>query len=412
MTHRMTTRFCILVLVILFTECLSLTTMAQHYTITVSAGGFDRTETIVSFPFPDDIEQGTYQLTAPSENATILQVDANATGWFMLDSLPAGSSRSYSLSTESKKETELEKGVSYIIDENTISFQKGKKDVLSYFYRDNNPPESLDDRYKRGGYIHPVFSPEGVELTSHLNVGHHPHHLGIWSAWTSTEFQGRTPDFWNFHDNPGNVEASDSLADKWDGPVQAGFRSHHQFIDYSARDAEPVVALNEEWDVRVYRVSEQADYFMFDLTITQTANIGNPLHLPEYHYGGLGFRGHADWDNPENVSFLTSSGSGREGNATRVHWSHIGGLADGQLAGLTMMGHPENFRHPQPIRIHPEIPYFNFAPTQLGEMSIEPGTPYIARYRFITYDGEPDPEELDRLWRDYAYPPGVTVQKW
>ena len=77
-----------------------------------------------------------------------------------------------------------------------------------------------------------------------------------------------------------------------------------------------------------------------------------------------------------------------------------------------MMGHPENFRHPQPIRIHPEIPYFNFAPTQLGKMTIVPGSPYISQYRFVTYDGEPDPEVLDRMWNDFAYPPGVTVQKY
>lgn len=395
--------------VLLFSGSLPLAAVAQQYSITVSAGGFDRTETVVSFPFPDEVPQGVYQLSDPSGKKIPLQVDSNATGWFMLNSLRTGSSRTYSFSTESKKETESEYRVSHTIDERTISFQTGNNIVLSYFYRNNNPPESLDDRYKRGGYIHPVYSPDGVELTSHLNVDHHPHHLGIWSAWTRTEFQGRTPDFWNFHDNTGNVQTGDSLLAAWQGPVHAGFKNHHFFVDYSA--PEPVVALNEQWEVRVYPALNRRDYLMFDLAITQSANTGKPLHLPEYHYGGLGFRGHADWDDQETVSFLTSRGSDRDGDATRVRWSHIGGLVDDQLAGITMMDHPENFRHPQPIRIHPEIPYFNFAPTQLGEISIEPGSPFKARYRFITYDGEPDSEELDRLWNDYAYPPGVTVQR-
>jgi hypothetical protein len=31
------------------------------------------------------------------------------------------------------------------------------------------------------------------------------------------------------------------------------------------------------------------------------------------------------------------------------------------------------------------------------------------RYRYITYDGEPDPSELERLWLDYAYPPAVSI---
>ncbi len=44
-------------------------------------------------------------------------------------------------------------------------------------------------------------------------------------------------------------------------------------------------------------------------------------------------------------------------------------------------------------------------------MQIAPGSPHVMRYRYITYDGEPDPDQLDRLWRDYAYPPGVTIEK-
>jgi len=75
------------------------------------------------------------------------------------------------------------------------------------------------------------------------------------------------------------------------------------------------------------------------------------------------------------------------------------------------MGHPGNFRFPQPVRIHPDAPFFNYAPTQLGTMQIEPGSPYIVRYRYVTYDGEPNPDELNRLWNDYAYPPGVTVKE-
>jgi hypothetical protein len=75
------------------------------------------------------------------------------------------------------------------------------------------------------------------------------------------------------------------------------------------------------------------------------------------------------------------------------------------------MDYPQNFRYPQPVRIHPEEPYFVYAPMQLGEMRIEPGSPYTARYRYVTYDGEPDTELLNRLWNDYAYPPGVTVKE-
>src|SRR5699024_451082 len=136
-----------------------------------------------------------------------------------------------------------------------------------------------------------------------------------------------------------------------------------------------------------------------------------PLVLPEYHYGGMAFRGHKNWDDPEKVTFLTSEGYDRSsGNETRARWVHMGGMVDGQRAGIAVLSHPDNFRAPQPIRVHAETPYFVYAPMQLGEMAIEPGSPYVMRYRYVTYDGDPDPELLDRLWNDYAYPPGVTVE--
>lgn len=149
---------------------------------------------------------------------------------------------------------------------------------------------------------------------------------------------------------------------------------------------------------------------VFDLKVTQTANTAQPLILPEYRYGGVGFRGHVDWDDPDNVTFLTSEGLGRDGHATRVRWTHIGGHSNNELAGISILGHPENYRHPQTVRIHPTEPFFNYAPVQLGDMSIEPGSPYVVRYRYITYDGEPDPDFINRMWDDFAYPVGVTVR--
>lgn len=377
---------------------------AQQFTVTVTAGEFDRIGTIVSFQFPEEIETGVYSMKSESGQDVNVQVDGNNKGYFILDQLQSGHSRTFTLTGEP---VSAELQVSKQIDHNTVSFQSDGRDVLSYYHGPNEPPAELDERYRRSGYIHPVYSPNGVLLTNHLNPDVHSHHSGIWSAWTITRFQGRTPDFWNIHQNSGRVDGADSLDVAWEGPVHAGFRARHHFIDLSS--SAPVVALNEQWEVSVYRPVENGDFHIFDLEVTQTVNTAQPLVLPEYHYGGVGFRGHEDWDDPDNVFFLTSEGLGRDGHATRARWCHIGGYSDGELAGIAILGHPENFRHPQTMRIHPEEPFFNYAPTQLGDMSIEPGSPYVVRYRYVTYDGEPDSDELNRLWDDYAYPPGVTV---
>ena len=378
----------------------------MNYEIHVSAGAFDRSEAVVSFYFPDSVGPGIYSLEGSETGNTLLQVNSANRGWFILDQLPAGQNRTYLFNGE---QIPSETSISNQIDSTQITFLSGGSEILSYYHGDNTPPEELDDRYKRGGYIHPVYSPEGVRLTNHLNVGSHPHQSGIWSAWTKTEFEGRTPDFWNVHLNTGRVDQAGSLQKYWDGPVHGGFQAKHYFTDLSAPD--PVIAVNEEWTVHIYGSPENHSYRLFDVVVTQTVNSDKPLILPEYLYGGVGFRGHEDWNDPDKMRFLTAEGLGRDGHATRTKWTHVGGLSDGELAGITIMSHPKNFRFPQPVRIHPDTPFFNFAPTQLGEMRIKPGSPYTARYRYVTYDGEPIPDELDRLWNDYAYPPGVTVKK-
>jgi hypothetical protein len=84
-------------------------------------------------------------------------------------------------------------------------------------------------------------------------------------------------------------------------------------------------------------------------------------------------------------------------------------MLDGRPAGIAILDHPSNFRSPQPTRLNPDNPFFNYAPSVAGDWKIEAGKPYQSRYRFITYEGEADRALIERLWNDYATPPVVTV---
>ena len=87
------------------------------------------------------------------------------------------------------------------------------------------------------------------------------------------------------------------------------------------------------------------------------------------------------------------------------------GEIDGAKAGLAILCHPDNFRAPQPMRLHPTEPFFCYAPQQSGDMEIKPGNTYVSRYRFVVHDGPPDKAELDRLWNDFAKPPVVKLEE-
>ena len=121
-------------------------------------------------------------------------------------------------------------------------------------------------------------------------------------------------------------------------------------------------------------------------------------------------RGAAQWKDPANCSFLTSLGNDRNtGNHTRPKWVEIFGPIDGQEAGIVVLGAPHNDRSPQPVRLHPSMPYFCFAPMVLGEFDLLPNKTFQLRYRFFTHDGAPDPVANDQRWNDFAEPPVTRV---
>lgn len=378
---------------------------ALDYAVTVAAGGFDRQGTVVSFPLPDELPADTYHLEGPEGQRVPLQVGVDR-AWFMLDQLAAGSERTYQLRTGAADAA----GVELNRSDRALSFSVDGQPVLQYWVQPRPLPRpEIDSIYLRGGYLHPVRTPSGRVITGDYAEGH-VHHHGVWAAWTNTEFRGRQPDFWNMGAGTGAVVPM-ALDSTWTGAVQAGFQARHRYVDYSA--AEPVTALHETWTLRTYRAGTDGafPYRLFDITLKQSTASASPLILPEYHYGGAAIRGPDSWYGADNTQFLTSVGRDRsDGNETRARWTYMGGTVDGQQAGIAMLSHPTNFRSPQPVRIHPEMPYFCYAPSQLGPFAIQPGEVYAARYRFVAFDGPPDPEALDRLWNDYAYPPAVTVE--
>jgi hypothetical protein len=112
-----------------------------------------------------------------------------------------------------------------------------------------------------------------------------------------------------------------------------------------------------------------------------------------------------------NYDYLTSEGkTWLDGNATRARWAEIHGAIDGRPSGAAVLGHPRNFRAPQPVRLHPSKPYFCFAPMILGEFAIQPGKPYDSCYRYYVHTGEPDRSVNERIWNDYADPPQVVAK--
>lgn len=374
-------------------------------TVTIFAGPVDRASTPVSFPLPAAAAKGEWQLVSADGVVLPVQRDDLGRGHLILPSLARFSEATFRLERASRgpEVVTLERG------EGAVAFHIGGRPVLQYNAAVTNPPrDDVDPVYARGGYIHPIHSPAGTVVTGDYPPDH-VHHHGVWAAWTRTLFRGDTVDFWNVADRRGDVLPV-ALDSAWGGPVFGGFTARHRYV--ALTDGAPVDALHERWTAHVYAV-EGGDrpYWLFDLEVEQRTAGSEPLVLPPYHYGGVAFRGRDDWYGADNAHFVTSAGDDRiAGNETRVRWTHLRGMADGGLRGVAVLSHPDNFRHPEPVRIHPREPYFVWTPSQLGEWTIAPGDVHRVRYRYVVHDGLPDTTGLDRLWMDFASPPRVEVR--
>ncbi len=389
-------------LFVLFACCFaSGSVWAKSYRVTVAAHDLARAALLASFALPEDAPKEA-ALQGVGGELLRLQVDGEGRAWFLVPRQAAGEPLVFTLIARPPDGS----GVSVKNAEGELHVSALGRTLFSYrTASDRLPRADIPEHYKRAGYLHPVLSPAGRLVTGDF----HPrreHHHGLWSAWTSTRFQGRKPDFWNVQAKTGSVEFAGVDA-HWSGPVHGGFSGRKTFLDRSVTPHQ--AALHEFWTVTTYPVSEAT---VIDLLVTQVCATRDPLVLPRYRYGGMGYRGNSQWTGRDLPKILTSEGETDrvKAHTQKVRWLHVGGPVEGAWAGLAMMDHPENFRSPQPVRVGESEPFFCFSPSQGGDWSIEPGKPYVARYRFVVMDGEPDAKTLDAYWAGHATQATVTVE--
>ena len=375
--------------------------------LVIEAGEIARTNAWVEVPLPSTVRGADLQLRHEQTGDVVpLQIGPHREAWAVLPVVPAEKAVRYRIEP-ALRATAPERVVA-TRDVSQVRVEIDRRPAFGYVGEPLPLPAGVEEVFHRGGYIHPVFTPSGRRVTEDYPPNH-KHHHGIWAAWTSTRFNGRAPDFWNMGDRKGRVEF-ERVGRTWSGPLTAGFETRHRYMDLLAPT--PTTVLLEDWRVVAYAMPVGTrPAHVFDLTITQELVGTAPLDLPTYRYGGVGMRGRHIWDGAAKTSFLTSTGRGRlPGHGTRATWVHMSGDVDGQRAGIAMLAHPDNVRSPQPMRIHPTEPFFNFAPQQAGPLQIRPGEPFVMRYRFVVTDGAPDAAMLDAMWQAYALPPRVRVE--
>jgi Methane oxygenase PmoA len=405
----------VVVLSLLFTTGFSQKIASFEVTFPMATSGMD-------IPVTVDLDDVTYvtdsllsllEVAGAKRNEIPFQIeqgDPRKLHWVVMTGTAPGARYIFELVQGKPK---VQEWITATAKDGALTIHKGTSNFLQYWFKTVYPPKGVDTAYKRSGFIHPLWSPHGQELTR-IQPRDHYHHYGIWNPWTHVAYEGDTIDFWNINSKQGTVRFADFVSVE-NGPVFSEFGALHDHVVFKKGGGEKI-AMKELQSVRVYAPGGNREYFIVDFYIQLNCAGESPVKLLEYRYAGLGWRTTEKWTN-KNSMVLTSEGKTRkDADGSTARWCIVQGEIDSDYAGVVMMSFPTNYNYPEPLRIWPENQYgrgdmfANFCPTKDKDWLLKPRQNYVLKYRFLVYNDRVGKEKAESAWNYFAYPPKVTVR--
>lgn len=318
-------------------------------------------------------------------------------------------------------------------DGKSLHFKIENQLVFSYNHKTVEPPNGINEIYRRSGYIHPVYSPNGKIVTDDFSDDH-AHQHGVFFAFVKAKSSKSVVDFWNQHSKKGNVEHSSILSIDQEQHVAKLKLNHIQLLppkptkskkltpnetkgnrakgnEAKENNAKPnntktkrakanpikQAIFEEIWTLSA---TKQSGCFVIELKSEIKNVTSETILIQKNHYGSFGIRGAGAWRKPQasKLEFDTSSGKKRiDGNQSPESWAAMSGLVEKEKCGVAVICSQKNFRFPQPVRLHPTMPYFSFAPMASAPFEIKPQEMFESKYRIVTFDGKLDPKTIENF---------------
>jgi hypothetical protein len=363
---------------------------------------------IIRSPIPKNLKENDFKmLLMKAGNPTVIpyQIEGNQIFWKLQPS------------ETSSVVISLRKGASKVKSEMIMKKENGHlsilyrgKKLMDYQYDTMDVPEGVDPSYRRSGYIHPLNTPSEQRLTR-IQPKDHYHHYGLWNPWTHTLVEGDTIDFWNLNKKEGTVRFAKFLGEKT-GAIFSEYKVLQEHV--VIKEGSNKVVLNEVQNIRIIPLDDSR--YLLDFVIDYECATNEPFKIIKYRYGGFGWRTTEFWNN-QNSRVLTSKGmTHKNADGTTARWCIVDGELPNGKGGAVIMSHPDNFNHPEPLRIWPEDQYgrgdlfANMAPTKTKNLLFKPGEKYTFRYRMLVYDGEMSAEIADWAWQEFANPKTYKIK--
>ncbi|MFI5381869.1 MAG: DUF6807 family protein [Tepidisphaerales bacterium] len=294
-------------------------------------------------------------------------------------------------------------------DERSKRFEirEGKPPVLVYNHGTVEPgeilakiaPDNLQYARPRSDYIHPLYGPDGEELTKDWSVDH-PHHRGIYWAWPEVDYKGQRGDL---HALQRVFARPTGVCDTIGGPVFAQISAENE---WRWEDKEPIV--RERAIIRAWHVGAAGRCIDLEFRFTAMADDVAIARRDTKLYGGLNIRLAAVKD--QQIAFHVDAAD----KQPRMAWAGLSGTfpSGKQPVGLAVFQHPGNPDYPADGIKYPEINWFQPTfPAAGTRYVLKKDRPLVLRYRFWIHSGKSDDAKMADIWAAYTMPPKITIDK-
>jgi hypothetical protein len=249
-------------------------------------------------------------------------------------------------------------------------------------------------------YFHPVTLGGGSALTA-LSPSDHPWHKGIWFSWKYIN----KINYWEYEKKTGLEQGRTEVLS-----VTATPRDDHSARFVMKLGYHPPGQPNLLTEERVIEVSapDKDDGYRIDWAATFTAGDTELLfdRTPPYNakdgvkhggYAGLSLRLAATM---KNWQFLDSEGraDSKDQNGLPARWQSFSGAKE----SITVLDHPQSFRHPTPWYLVKSMPFFQPAILFADPYKLPAGKSFSVKYRILVGPGTADQKHLEAQWKSFS----------
>ncbi len=273
--------------------------------------------------------------------------------------------------------------------------------------------KGVPGKYRRMGYLHPVYDLDGTVLTDDFPRDHF-HHRGVSWAWPRVKYAGRLYDMWHITDIKRRLR---KVLSTEAGPVCAVLRVNHEWAledhptgENKDRGYQKPPVVDEKVELCVWSAGKTGR--IIDVFLTLTALKG-PVSIGGRHTESKGYGGFNCRFAPRKDTVLFGP-NGRQPdvvNRVPMAWSDLSAKFDPEtkrVSGMAIFDSPSNPGFPSGWS-NRTYGYLNPAWPGLDKHVLEPGKPLRLRYRVYIHRGDVVAGKVVHAQRSFVHPPSGSV---